>query len=283
MRADLRIRNYAESTQRTYLNHVIQFERHFERCPSELGPDDFRDYLARRIEISRWSHSWHRQAVSALRFLYRITLRRPWVDPYLPYPREVRTLPTVLSQEEVTRLIQAAGKARTRLFVTTVYSAGLRLSEALGLARSDIDTGRMVIHVRNAKGGKDRLVPLSPILLEMLRHDWEKEGQRHWIFPGRDGIFPISSRIVQVAVRNAADRAGILKRVTPRTLRHSFATHLLEGGTDLLGIQAVLGHAHLVTTIRYLHLDHRRLAAIGSPLDRLSLPFPCEQLDLEGF
>lgn len=280
MLSDLQIRNYAVSTQRNYLNHVLQFERHFDRSPVELGPDDFRDYLAFRIRKSRWSHSWHRQSVSALRFLYRVTLRRPWVDPFLPYPKEIRTLPTVLSQEEVVRLLETTGQSRTRLFVMTVYSAGLRLSEALGLTRADIDTGRMVMHIRNGKGGKDRFVPLSPTLLETMRKDWIRNGQQHWIFPGRGGVLPITSRVVQVAIGKAAARAGILKRVTPKTLRHSFATHLLEGGTDLLSIQAVLGHAHLVTTIRYLHLDRRRLDRIGSPLDQLALPFVNDQLDL---
>jgi len=283
MRADLRIRNYAENTQTNYLYHVTQFSRHFDRCPSELGPDEFRDYLSHRIEVSRWSHSWHRQAVSALRFLYRVTLRRAWVNPSIPYPKEVHTLPTVLSPEEVQRLIEATGNTRIRLFIMTIYSAGLRLSEALGLTRSDIDTARMVIHIRGGKGRKDRIVPLSHTLLEVLREDWRKYGERRWIFPGQSGDRPVTPRAVQTKVPIAGARAGLIKRVTSRTLRHSFATHLLEGGTDLLSIQAVMGHARLVTTLRYLHLDHRRLALIKSPLDRLSIPLPSEQLDLHGF
>jgi len=213
--------------------------------------------------------------VAALRFFFVKTLKRHQFRDFLPYPQDRRRLPTVLSREEVARLINAAGTLFRRTLLMTLYATGMRRSELARLKVSDIDSQRMIIRVVEGKGGKDRDLPLSPALLQTLREYWRWRKPRLYLFPTRTRQHsldqPISDKTVWIACSDAARRAGIRKRVTPHTLRHSWATHLLEAGTDLRTIQVLLGHGDLETTAQYLHLSQRHLQAVNNPLDSLSL------------
>ena len=275
MLADLKVRNYARGTQSLYLTRVAQFAAHYGRCPSELGPEEARKYFHHLIETEKVSWSFFNQAVCALRFLYRVTLQRPEMIHHLPYPRQEKRLPTVLSEEEVIRFFQAVTHPRDRVALLTTYAAGLRVSEVLGLKPADIDSDRMLIHVRQGKGRKDRMVMLSPTLQEELDLYIRWARPHHWLFPGANPAEHLHSRTLQRACQLTGEAAQISKRVTPHVLRHSFATHLLDAGTDLRVIQALLGHASIRTTAIYTHVSTRRLQAVTSPLDRLqklSLP-----------
>jgi integrase/recombinase XerD len=270
MLADMKLRNFASSTQRLYVAHVARFAAHYGRSPSDMGAEEARQYFQHLIETDGVSWSYFNQAVCALRFLYQVTLQRPEMIAHLPFPRQEKRLPTVLSEEEVTRFFQAVRQPRDRVALLTMYAAGLRVSEALGLKPTDIDSDRMLIHVRQGKGRKDRIVMLSKTLLEELRVYVRWARPQHWLFPGTDPTQPLCSRTLQRTCRLSGERAGITKRVTPHVLRHSFATHLLDAGTDLRVIQTLLGHRSLSTTAIYTHVSTRRLQATTSPLDRLS-------------
>lgn len=275
MLADLKLRNYAPGTQRLYLSRVARFAAHYGQCPSKLGPEEARKYFHNLIESEEVSWSFFNQSVCALRFLYRVTLQRPEMIPHLPFPRQEKRLPTVLSEEEVTRFFQAVSHPRDRVALMALYAAGLRVSEVLGLKPADIDSDRMLIHVRQGKGRKDRMVMLSPTLLEELRYYVRWARPHHWLFPGANPAEHLHSRTLQRACQLTGEAAQISKRVTPHVLRHSFATHLLDAGTDLRVIQTLLGHASIRTTAIYTHVSTRRLQAVTSPLDRLqklSLP-----------
>ncbi len=277
MLADLRLRNYAPGTQKLYISRVAQFAVHYGRCPSELGPEEARKYLHHLIETEKVSWSFFKQAVCSLRFLYKVTLERPEMIPYLPYPRREKRLPTVLSEEEVTRFFQAVTHPRDRVALLTTYAAGLRVSEVVGLKPADIDSDRMLIHVRQGKGRKDRMVMLSPTLQEELDLYIRRARPHHWLFPGANPAEHLHSRTLQRACQLTGEAAQLSKRVTPHVLRHTFATHLLDAGTDIRVIQTLLGHASIRTTAVYTHVSTRRLQATTSPLDRLqnlSLPSP---------
>jgi site-specific recombinase XerD len=213
--------------------------------------------------------------VAALRFFFIKTLKRHQFREFLPYPKDRRRLPTVLSREEVSALINAAGTLFRRTLLMTLYGTGMRRSELAHLKVRDIDSQRMIIRVVAGKGGKDRDLPLSPTLLETLREYWRWRKPKLYLFPTRTRGLPveepISDKTVWIACSEAARRAGINKRVTPHTLRHSWATHLLEAGTDLRTIQVLLGHGDLETTAQYLHLSQRHLQAVSNPLDGLTL------------
>ncbi len=282
MRDDMRLRNYSSRTEETYLARVDALGRHYGIPPDRLGLDQVRSFLLHAINQRGCSWSWWRQTVAALRFFYGRTLGRSGVVPCLPYPRKEFHLPEVLSTTEVEQLFNAVHHLKHRLVLMTIYSGGLRTSEAVGLASENIDTSRMVIQVRQGKGKKDRIVPLSRVLLEALRQYWRLEGMNRWLFPGTKPDSPITAGWVQHATQAAVARAGFSKRVTPRTLRHSFATHLLEAGTDLRIIQALLGHATINATLIYTHLSQRHLASIRSPLDGLDLPVAPRQLVFQG-
>lgn len=269
MLEDLRVRNYSPRTQATYIQHVARFAAHFGRSPDELTKEDIRSYLVHLVEAKRVSWSWFNQAVCALRFLYRVTLDRGDIVPHIPYPRTPKKLPVVLSAEEVARLLGAVRNPKHRAVLSTIYAAGLRISEALALKVSDIDSERMVITVRQGKGRKDRTVMLSPQLLEVLRGYARQARPRDWLFPGRRGERPLHTSAVQRACAEARAAAGLGKRATVHTLRHSFATHLLEGGTDLRLIQTLLGHRSIKTTAIYTHVSAQRLQDTRSPFDRL--------------
>ena len=274
MTEDMTVRNFSPYTQRGYLFAVARFARHFDTSPAELGPDHVREYLNLLI-VKAISASYFNINVAALRFLYTVTLEREWMLTKLPFQKRPRKLPTVLSIEEVTRFLAAVPDQKMRAVMVTAYATGLRVFEVVALRVHDIDNQRMVLRVAEGKGGKERLVMLSPKLLELLRAYWKAEHPRsEWLFPGRDPAVHISIRSVQLACQIARDAAGIGKHITMHTLRHSFATHLLEAGTDLCTIKLLLGHRSLSTTARYLHVATSTVCAVPSPLDRLDLALP---------
>jgi integrase/recombinase XerD len=275
MLEELQRRNYSDITTRKYLQVVTAFARHFGKSPDELGPNELRSYQAYLLKERKVTPGTAVNCVAALRFFFIKTLKRPQFREFLPYPKDRRRLPTVLSREEVSRLINAAGTLFRRTLLMTLYGTGMRRSELARLKVSDIDSQRMIIRGMAGKGGKDRDLPLSPALLESLREYWRWRKPRTYLFPSRDPRRgpeqPISDKSVWIACSEAARHAGISKRVTPHTLRHSWATHRLEGGTDLRTIQVVLGHGDLETTAQYLHLSQRHLQAVTNPLDSLAL------------
>lgn len=268
---DMRLRNLSPRTIETYVLRVVQFSRHCRRSPDQVGPAELRAYL-QHLVARQASWSMFNQSVCALRFLYQITLRRPHLIEHLPFPKRPRQLPVVLSPEEVARLLEAALPGRDRALLDLAYSCGLRLKELLGLQVRDIDSGRMVLHIRAGKGNKDRFVPLSPRLLELLRAYWNEYRPATWLFPGVQPALALTGGCVQRLCKRTAQRAGLVKHVHPHTLRHSFATHLLEAGVDLLSVQALLGHSHFNTTAKYLHVSMRRLQQLPPLLEGLRLP-----------
>ncbi len=276
MLEELQRRNYAETTTRHYIRTVEDFARRFNRPPDRLGPRHIREYQAELFQKRKLSPNSVIRHLAALRFFYVKTLKRSWSIAETPYPKWVFRLPTILSQEEVAQLIDAALTSYHRTLLMTLYATGARRAELTHLKVSDIDSQRMVIRIQGGKGRKDRDVMLSPKLLEELRAHWCRLQRKpsSWLFPGnRDhrGDQPIDTKTVWHACKQAAKRAGIKKDVHPHTLRHSFATHLLEAGADLRTIQILLGHRDLEETTIYLHLSERHLNATASPLDSLKL------------
>ncbi len=271
---DMQLRNFAPRTITVYVNCVSRFARHFGRSPQLLGPDDVRAYLLDMIERRRRSWAYYNLNLQALRFLYNVTLGRPEVLAHLPYPKRLKRLPVVLGPEELTRFFAAVGRLNHRALLITAYAAGLRVSEVAALRVEDIDSQRMVIRVRQGKGRKgrkDRYVMLSPKLLELLRDYWRAARPKTWLSPGSDPDRSISAGAVMKACRQARRASGLEKHVTVHALRHSFATHLLEAGTDLRTIQVLLGHDSPRTTALYTHVSPEALRATPSPLDRLDL------------
>src|SRR5437667_8622597 len=252
MLEELQRRNYSEITTRKYLQYVTAFARHFGKSPYQRGPSELRSYQAYLLQERKVTPGSAVNCVAALRFFFIKTLKRHQFREFLPYPKDRRRLPTVLSREEVSHLINAAGNLFRRTLLMTLYGTGMRRSELAHLKVSDIDSQRMIIRVVAGKGGKDRDLPLSPALLESLREYWRWRKPRTYLFPSRDPRRgpeqPISDKSVWIACSEAARHAGISKRVTPHTLRHSWATHLLEAGTDLRTIQVLLGHGYLEAT-----------------------------------
>jgi site-specific recombinase XerD len=268
---DLRVRNYARRTIDAYVSKVAAFAKHFGRSPELLGPDEVRAFQLHLLE-RRVSWSSFNQAVCALRFLYGTTLGRPEQLPFIPFGKKPKTIPSVLSQGEVVRLLGAAPAGRDRVLLQVAYGCGLRLEELLHLRVSDIDSARMVIQVRQGKGAKDRLVPLSLRLLQELRAYWRQYRPRTWLFPGKRPDGTMTSSNVQRHLGRVLRRAGLSKPCSMHTLRHSYATHLLEAGVDVLTLKALLGHSSLQTTARYLHISTHRLHQTPSLLDLLALP-----------
>ncbi len=270
---DMRLRNYALGTIEAYVAGVARFAKHFGRSPDRLGPEELRAY---QLEMLRQQFSWStfNQTVSGLRLFYRITLGRPEQVPFIPYGKKPKTLPSVLSPEEVLQFLEAARPGRDRVLFQTAYACGLRLGELVNLKVSDIDSKRMLVMVRQGKGRKDRLTPLSQRLLDELRAYWRKRQPRPWLFPGASDGSPLCHGTVQRYCQEVVRRAGLTKPATMHTLRHSFATHMLEAGVDLLTLQAMMGHRSLQTTMGYLHLSSGRLRQTPSLLDRLMLPAP---------
>jgi integrase/recombinase XerD len=272
---EMQIRNLSPETRRAYLSRISLFARHFHKSPELLGPDDIRAYLLHLSQEQHLSASSIRITVAALRFLYKVVLKRDWnVDDVIPACRKPKTLPVILSREEVGRFLEAVGNLKYRVILTVCYAAGLRISEAVRLTPAAIDSQRMTIRVEAGKGRKDRYVMLSPRLLDLLRDYWRQARPKGWLFPGERSGQPLTPAAVEDVCRQVRSDANFGKPITPHSLRHAFAVHLLEAGTDLRTIQLLLGHNNLTTTIRYLHLATSRVCATTSPLDTLPLASP---------
>ncbi|MDQ2832389.1 MAG: tyrosine-type recombinase/integrase [Acidobacteriota bacterium] len=272
---ELQRRNYSPATVRSYIHAVEEFAAYFHRSPEQLGPEHIRDYQVHLFRDRKLSPRTIEGQAAALRFLFVKTLGRPYLPDAIPFPKHHRRLPTVLSQEEVSRLIDSAGNLMHRAMAMTLYATGVRRAELCRLKVADIDSERMVLHIQQGKGGRDRDVPLSPRLLETLREYWRWMKPKTYLFPGMENNWradvPVTDKVAWIAVTQAAKAAGITKRVSPHTLRHSYATHLLEAGADLRTIQLLLGHAKLADTTVYLHLSRRHLQAVASPLEAIQM------------
>jgi site-specific recombinase XerD len=265
---DLQLRNYAPRTISVYVSAVARFARHFGRSPEQLDAENVRAY---QLHLLSQKASWCRfnQAVSALRLLYSLTLKRPDVVVMIPYGKKPKPLPDVLGADEVARLFAAVSNPRDLMILRTAYAAGLRVSEVVRLQLADVDSQRMTLHVRGAKGRKDRFVPLSAVLLGLLRQYWREHRPKVWLFPGGRPGGHLSAASVQRACKRAVRASGITKKASMHTLRHSYATHLLESGADLATLQKLLGHNQLSTTLRYTHIGQQHLQRAVSPLDTL--------------
>lgn len=270
---DMTIRRHAPKTKEAYLANVTGFAEYFRRSPTALGPEEIRKYQLYLINERKVSVSTLNQVVASLRFLYHVTLRKTWPIDLIPYARGEKRLPVVLSPEEVSQFFEGIESIKYRAVLMTAYAAGLRVSEVTALRTSDIDAARNIIHVRNSKGSKDRYVMLSAQLLPILREYWKAvHPPAPYLFPGQPPDHPLGKDSVERACRKAALASGLTKKITPHTLRHSFATHLLENGGDVRTIQILLGHRSLSTTAQYLHVSSATVAALSSPLDLLPPP-----------
>jgi site-specific recombinase XerD len=262
---DMQVCNLSLHTQRAYIEQVSRFARYFGRSPATLGPEDIRTYQVYLANERRLASSSIQIAIAALRFLYRVTLKKEWAfAEVIPSPKAATKLPVVLSPDEVRRFLDCLNSVRHRAILTTCYGAGLRVSKAVHLKTTDIDSRRMMIRVAHGKGQKDRYVMFSPKLLDMLRRYWREARPKAWLFPGDRPGQPITRFAVACACEKARRRAGIAKPVTPHSLRHAFAVHLLETGTDVRTIQLLLGHRNLTTTARYLRIAASAVCATRS-------------------
>lgn len=267
MLEDMRIRNLSAHTQKRYVDRVAAFAKHFGKSPDRLGPQEIRAYQVYLTEERKLSTSTLNITVCALRFLYRITLRRRWDIERIPLARREKKLPIVLSLDEVAQFLRAIESMKYRAILITAYAAGLRIAEVTRLKIPDIDSRRMIIRVEQGKGRKDRYVMLSPRLLPLLREYWKAYRPSDWLFPGRVAGRPIAANSVRLVCNKARLASGLKKQITPHTLRHSFATHLLEAGTDLRKIQILLGHRSPSSTARYTHVAIQNVQQTRSPLD----------------
>jgi site-specific recombinase XerD len=267
---DMKIRNMSMSTQEAYIRAVAKFSAFHKQSPNRLGLEHLRDYQLHLMSRGFKTTSIC-QKLSALRFFYGTTLRRPDIARQISFPRRSDFLPAVLAREEVERFLKAVPDLKTQTAFITIYSAGLRVSEVVALTVRDIDSARMVIHVRQGKGGKDRYTVLSEQLLAILRGYWCRTRPQHWLFPGLNPSRPMTTRALQIACRRAVQAAGLDKSVTVHTLRHSFATHLLEQGVDIRVIQGLLGHRHIASTVRYARVAIDTIRQIQSPLELLNM------------
>ena len=274
---DMKVRNLALNTQTSYLLQIAQFARYFGKSPDVLDREEIRAYQVYLTQEKKLAPKSINIAVSALRFLYKVTLRREWkLEEIIPAPKIPQKLPVILSPEEVLEFLGCVQDGKHRTILTTCYAAGLRISEAIALQVPHIDSRRMVVRVEQGKGMKDRYVMLSPKLLEILRNWWRQERPQHWLFPGRIPGQHISKDAVEHVCQQTHQRCRIAKPITPHSLRHAFAVHLLEQGTDVRVIQLLLGHRSLATTARYLRIATTKVCSTTSPLDLLPQPLPLE-------
>jgi len=274
MRLALRIRNVSSRTEYIYIHMVACFAAHFRRSPDRLGRPHIEQYLLFIRDVKKVSYCWYNQCACALHFFYRYVLDRPRLVQRIPYGHRERHLPVVLSMDEILALLAAVRSLRDRVMLTVLYSAGIRLGELCRLRLEDIDSSRMLLRIRQGKGHKDRFAPLSPIALDLLRQWWRATHPKDLLFPNQfDASRPLSPATVQRAVKVAARDAGITKRVSPHTLRHSFATHLVEQGSAVRAVGVMLGHAHSRTTEIYTHVSPPQ---VRSPLDRIVPPTSTE-------
>jgi site-specific recombinase XerD len=277
MIGDMQVRNLSPPTQASYVQQVSLFARHFRQTPDALGPEEIRAYQLYLTNERKLATGSILIAVAALRFLYKVTLQRDWPwDQTIPAPKKPQTLPIVLSPDEVRQFLGCVPGLKHRTILTVCYAAGLRISEALRLKVTDIDSQRMVIRVEQGKNQKDRYVMLSPRVLDILRAWWRAAKPRGWLFPGDGADAPITRGAVEDACQQARRCCGNAKPITPHSLRHAFAVHLLESGTDVRTIQLLLGHRSLTTTARYLRIATSKVCATQSPLDLLPQPVAAE-------
>lgn len=273
---ELQRRNYSAETTRGYIHAIKQFAEFFGKSPETLGAEEIRQFQLHLLKEKKLAPGTVEGRMSALRFLFKKTLkRRDIAYDDLVFPKVPRKLPVVLSPDEITSMIEAAPNLMHRTILMLLYATGIRRAEAAMLKVSDVDSERMVIHIQLGKGSRDRDVPMTPKLLVALRQYWRWKHPKIYLFPSTQGHRgeerPISDKTVWYACKEAAARAGIKKRIGPHTLRHSFATHLMEAGTDLRTIQLLMGHAHLEHTTVYLHLSQRHLHAAPNPLDQITI------------
>jgi len=273
MKTDLLLKRYSPHTTRAYLRCIRDFAKYFMRPPAEMGATEVRQFLLHLTQERKVSAGLQTMYVSALKFLYRITLRRPGVVEHLPYPKRPKTFPEVLTRQEVLSLFAAIKSTKYKALLATAYGAGLRISEVCTLKPTDIDSQRMLIHVRLGKGNKDRYVLLGETMLTLLREYYQTARRKgDYLFPGQKLHNPLCPNAVRMVLKKITRKAGLSKKITPHTLRHSFATHLLESGYNIRVIQALLGHASIRTTQQYTHitdrlLTDRLLSLTRSPLD----------------
>jgi integrase/recombinase XerD len=266
---DMRLRNFAPETQRSYIHYIAQFAKYFNCSPETLGVESIREYQLHLIEDRKMAPESVNCFTAAAKFLYMTTLELPWSQAHFPRQHVPGKLPVVLSPTEVAVFFNHIGIIKHRAVLMTCYGAGLRIAEAVSLKVSDIDSSRMLIHVSQGKGAQDRYTMLPPVLLELLRTYWCFQRPLDWLFPAIKPHRHISAATVQQVCREAAHLAGFSKRITPHTLRHSFATHLLENGIDIRVIQSMLGHKRISTTAHYTAVTAKTVAATASPLDAL--------------
>jgi integrase/recombinase XerD len=274
MLEDMQLRNLTPETQRNYVHHVAAFAKFFQQSPELLDLEAVREYQLYLLQQRHLSPETVNQYISSVKFLYQVTLEMPWTNEYFPRIRRPHKLPVVLSQEEVLAFFDHIPSLKYRAALMTAYGAGLRVSEVVALKIGDLDSQRMLLRVQQGKGQKDRYAMLSPRLWDVLRRYWRAVRPKEYLFPAWRLGHHLSPESLQLACREAAAQAGIRKRVTVHTLRHSFATHLLENGTDTRIIQVLLGHSRIDTTARYAAVSPQVVAATVSPLDKLGQPAP---------
>lgn len=268
------IRGFSPRTHESYLHAMRELAKYYRRSPEALSVEEVQSYLEHLITEKNRAFSTCNVVVSAYRFLNEAVLGRRGVSLEVPYSKQPQRLPEILGREEVARLLEAPPNPKHRLLLATIYACGLRVSEALRLKISDVDRGRMTVRIEQGKGRKDRVVPLSRRLLEQMEAYWKTDPPRRWLFPNRLGVRPIDITVAQKVFTMAKLQAGITKRGGIHGLRHAFATHLIEDGTNLPTVQQLLGHHSMASTMRYFHLSQAQFRSLRSPLDRLDPPRP---------
>jgi integrase/recombinase XerD len=269
---ELRLRNSSEETVRNYIGYVERFAKHYGKSPERMSAEQVRSYLLYLLEVRKLSWSAIQGSRAALRFLYVRVLKQSWFDEEIQRPKRHPQLPTVLSADEITRILDATRNLTHWTIIATLYATGMRCSELRTLKIADIDSERGVLHIRRGKGRVPRDLGLSPVLLERLRVYWRWRRPKHWLFPSRPRPqHPMGDKSIRLLCANAGRRAGVHKHVHPHVFRHSYATHLLDEGVDLRTIQVLLGHADIQTTARYLRVSTRRIQAVPSPFDALTI------------
>ena len=272
MLEELQLRNLSAQTAHAYVAAVERFAKYFNKAPQKLGPEHVREYLLHLIRDNKAMPSTVLVKRAALRFVYVCTLKQQWFEDEIPHPKRRLTLPGILSTDEVTRMLDGTHNLKHWSILATFYATALRCRERQHLKVDDIDSKRMVLHVREGKGGVPRDIALSPVLLERLRVYFRQYRPQDWLFPSRQNHGSMmEDRSLRYVCRQAAKRAGIKRRVPPHLFRHACATHMLDAGADLRTIQVLLGHADISTTARYLHVSIQRLQAVRSPFDALQL------------